>query len=95
MLTLIFDSFVTEVSDVGPVVGVSGTDAKTMLTGEDPAEPAALVAVILNLNVAPVGCSFENISGVSGGYPGYIFRFFNKIFSENISGYPGSKLVKV
>ena len=21
-------------------------------------------------------CSFENISGVSGGYPGYIFRFF-------------------
>ena len=55
MLTLIFDSFVTEVSEVGPVVGVSGTDAKTMLTGEDPAEPAALVAVILNLNVAPVG----------------------------------------
>ena len=23
-----------------------------------------------------INCSFENISGVSGGYPRYIFRFF-------------------
>ena len=32
--------------------------------------------------------------GLSGGYPGYIFRFFNKNFSENISWISGVKVSK-
>lgn len=51
--TISLVSSVIKASEYGPLVGVTGTDARITLKGSESTNPASLIAHILNLYVAP------------------------------------------
>ena len=73
--------------------GTSAAFSESTVLGFMKSFPSRLVAPF-STGTGFAGVPSKIYPGLSEGYFGYIFRFFNKIFSENISGVSGVKVTK-